>query len=238
MKKIIFNIYIWLIAFPVLLVVTIITALLTIILAPLLPNHKLTYVPTRFWSKIVCAMSFVRVKTNGFDHLEQEKSYIFIANHQSIFDVFVIYGWLPFIFKWIMKSDLKRIPLIGKACDSAGHIFIERANPIAAKQSLQIAAEKLKNGNSVVVFPEGTRTRTGKMNSFKRGAFNLASELELPIVPITLSGSYERLKTNSLSITPGTITMTVHQPISFDKFSQENRKQGMQEAWNIINSAL
>lgn len=223
---------------PILLVITLLTAISTTILSPLLPNHKTSYIPARWWSHIVCTMCFIKVKTNGFGHLEKNKSYIFISNHQSLFDIFVIYGWIPYIFKWIMKNDLKKIPFVGTACASAGHIFIDRTNPIEAKHSLEKAAEKLKHGNSVVVFPEGTRTRTGKMNRFKRGAFMLASELNLPIVPITLSGSYERLKISTLRITPGTITMTVHNPILPDKFSTTNQKQGIQETWDTINSSL
>lgn len=233
-----FVIYQWLIAAPILMVLTILTALFTIILAPVFPNSRLSYFPARWWSRLCCWLLFIRVKTNGFEHLEKNQSYIFIANHQSIFDIFVIYGWMPFIFKWIMKSDLRKIPLVGKACASAGHIFIDRSNPIAAKHSIEKAAEKLKNGNSVVVFPEGTRTRTGKMTKFKRGAFMLAQELSLPIVPITLIGSFERLHRNTLKVYPGVIKMTVHAPISPEKFTSDGMSEIMHEAYEVIEGGL
>ena len=137
-----------------------------------------------------------------------------------------------------MKSDLRKIPLVGKACASAGHIFIDRSNPIAAKHSIEKAAGKLKNGNSVVVFPEGTRTRTGKMTKFKRGAFMLAQELSLPIVPITLIGSFERLHRNTLKVYPGVIKMTVHAPISPEKFTSDGMSEIMHEAYEVIEGGL
>ncbi len=233
-----FIVYQWLIAAPILLVLTILTALFTIILAPVFPNSRLSYFPARWWSRLCCWLLFIRVKTNSFEHLDKNQSYIFISNHQSIFDIFVIYGWMPFIFKWIMKSDLRKIPLVGKACASAGHIFIDRSNPIAAKHSIEKAAGKLKNGNSVVVFPEGTRTRTGKMTNFKRGAFMLAQELSLPIVPITLSGSFERLHRNTLKVYPGVINMTVHAPISPEKFTSDGMSEVMHEAYEVIEGGL
>lgn len=219
--KIIFTLYFGLIAFPIILVLTVFTALLTILLAPLLPHSYLSYLPARVWSRLICWLAFVKIETNGFDHLDRKKSYIFVSNHQSVFDIFVIYGWLPIVFKWIMKNDLKKIPLVGRACASAGHIFINRSNAIAAQKSLLEASEKLKKGNSVVVFPEGTRTRTGAMGRFKRGAFLLAKELDLPIVPMTLSGSYERLPPSSLFPTAGTIRLYVHKPVYPDSYAEK-----------------
>ena len=158
-----FFVYQWLIAMPVLLVVTIVVAVSTIILSPLLPNSQLSYHPARVWAKLFCYLNFVRVNIDGLDRLDIQKSYVFALNHQSIFDVFVVYGWFPHIFKWMMKAELRRIPFVGKACQSAGHIFIDRTSPVAAKKSLEKAEAVLKDGVSLVVFPEGTRTKTGKM---------------------------------------------------------------------------
>lgn len=182
-------IYQWIIAFPILLVITILVALATIILFPLLPNSKLSYYPARWWGRVICKLYFVRVKVTGFENLKPKQSYIFVLNHQSVFDIFVVYGWLPNIFKWLMKVELRKIPLVGIACESAGHIFIDRSNPITAKHSIEKAEMQLKNGVSLVVFPEGTRTYTGEMGKFKRGTFHIASDLSLPIVPVTLRGS-------------------------------------------------
>ncbi|MBP1663243.1 MAG: phospholipid/glycerol acyltransferase [Bacteroidetes bacterium] len=236
--KVIFQVYLWIIAMPVLLLLTLITAILTLILSPVLPNSRISYFPARWWSKIICLLCFVKVKTNGFDHLDRKQSYIFIANHQSIFDIFAVYGWFPFIFKWLMKANLRSIPFVGAACAATGHIFIDRSNPVSARKSLLIAEKQLINGNSVFVFPEGTRTTNGAMNKFKRGAFLMASDLHLPVVPVTLSGSFERHHKHSLRITPGIITMTIHQPISPAELEKEKSADIIQKTWNIINNTL
>ncbi len=231
-------IYHWLIAYPIGIVLTLLTALFTMILSPILPNHPISYFPARWWGKLMCWIFFIRVKTNGFDHLDKNQSYVFVSNHQSMFDIFVVYGWIPFIFKWVMKYELKKIPMVGPACVSAGHIFIDRSNPIAAKNSLLKAGEQLTKGNSVVIFPEGTRTRTGKVNKFKRGAFLLAMELSLPIVPITIKGGFERLKIRSLMVNPGTIIMTVHQPIDVTQYDKDQSFALIQDTQEIIKSGL
>lgn len=233
-----FILYQWVLVFPILLVVTILVAFATIILSPLLPNSKLSYYPARWWAKICCKLCFVRVNVIGLEKLNLKQSYIFALNHQSIFDVFVVYGWLPFIFKWLMKAELRKIPIVGRACEAAGHIFIDRSNPIAAKHSLEKAEQELRNGISIVVFPEGTRTFTGEMGRFKRGAFHIASDLSLPIVPVTIRGSFERLHRNSVNVTPGFIEMIVHDPIEVTSFAPENVSNLIQTTWEKIHSAL
>lgn len=231
-----FTLYQWIIAFPVLLVVTIITALLTILLSPVLPKSQLSYYPARYWAKIICFMSFVKVNIKGLEKLNPNHSYVIVLNHQSIFDVFVIYGWLPMIFKWMMKAEIQKIPFVGKACNAAGHIFIDRKNPVSAKRSLKKAEKQLQNGVSVVIFPEGTRTKTGVMGKFKKGAFLIATDLKLPVLPITLRGSYERITRNTFLITPGTIEMIVHDPISVSANTEMNEL--MKNSFNTIQNSL
>ena len=233
-----FFLYQWIVVFPILLVITIFVALATMILSPLLPNSELSYYPARWWARVTCKLCFVRVKIFGFKHLDPQQSYVFALNHQSIFDVFVVYGWLPCIFKWLMKAELRRIPLIGKACEAAGHIFINRSNPLEAKRSLERAEAQLKNGVSLVVFPEGTRTYTGEMGKFKRGAFRIASDLLLPIVPVTIKGSYECLQRNTANVTPGVIEVYIHKPIDLNFVEPDRIPELMQKTWDAIYSGL
>lgn len=233
-----FVMYQWLVAFPVLLVLTILTAVFTIILSPVFPNAQFSYFPARWWGRFFCYLLFIKVKITGLEKLDPKKSYVIAANHQSIYDIFVVYGWLPMIFKWVMKAELRKIPLVGKACESAGHIFIDRKNPVAAKKSLDKAEAQLRNGVSVVVFPEGTRTYTGQMGKFKKGAFRMATDLHLPIVPVTLRGCFERLPRNGFIITPGTIEMIVHEPVEVEGYEHEKQPELMQKLHDIIESAL
>jgi 1-acyl-sn-glycerol-3-phosphate acyltransferase len=233
-----FFLYQWIIAFPVLLVITALVALTTIFLSPLFPDSKLSYYPARWWARIFCRLTFVRVKVIGLEKLDRKQSCIFISNHQSIYDIFAVYGYIPFIFKWVMKAELRRIPLVGKACEAAGHIFIDRTNPVTARKSLENAETQLQNGVSVVIFPEGTRTYTGEMGLFKRGAFRIATDLLLPIVPITIRGSFERMHRNTLKITPGTIEMIIHDPIDVTPFLPENQAALIQKTREEIYSSL
>lgn len=231
-------IYMWLIAMPLFLISTMLTAIFTIILSPILPNNKISYLPAIIWGRFCCYIFLINVKVSGLENIDKNQSYVFTANHQSMFDILVVYGWLPVIFKWVMKSDLRKVPFIGPACASAGHIFINRTNPLLAKKSLEIAGEQLRHGNSVVIFPEGTRTRTGKIGKFKRGAFLLAMELQLPIVPITLQGSFDRLKISSLKVYPGTITMTIHPPIDVTRYGKDESATLSNHTYEIISSGL
>lgn len=233
-----FAVYQWLIAMPILIVLTIITALSTILLSPLLPNSQISYFPARWWGRLFCYLMFVRVKVNGLDKLHPRQSYVIACNHQSMYDIFVVYGWLPMFFKWMMKAELRKIPLVGKACESAGHIFINRSNPIAAKHSLDKAEAQLQNGVSVVIFPEGTRSYDGRMGTFKRGAFRIATDLKLPIVPVTLRGCYEVMPRHTFNISPGKIEMTVHEPIDINAYLPDNVHELMQKTWNDINATL
>lgn len=233
-----FVMYQWLVAFPVLLVLTILTAVFTIILSPVFPNAQFSYFPARWWGRFFCYLLFIKVKITGIEKLDPKKSYVIAANHQSIYDIFVVYGWLPMIFKWVMKAELRRIPLVGKACESAGHIFINRKNPVSAKKSLDRAEAQLRNGVSVVVFPEGTRTYTGQMGKFKKGAFRMAADLQLPIVPVTLRGCFERLPRNGFVVTPGLIEMIIHEPVEVKGYENEKQPELMQKLYDIIESAL
>lgn len=237
-SNLLFLVYQWGFAFPIVLIITVLVAVSTTILSPLLPNSKLSYHPARIWARLCCRIVFVKVKVTGLENLQPNQSYVFAMNHQSIFDIFVVYGWFPLIFKWMMKAELRKIPLVGKACESAGHIFINRSNPIEAKHSLEKAELQLKNGISLVVFPEGTRTRNGEMGGFKRGAFLVATHLALPIVPVTIRGSFDRLQRNSLNIVPGTIELIVHAPIDTTPYLPDNTTELMQITRDQIQSSL
>lgn len=237
-RSLFFVVYQWLVAFPVLLVLTILTAVFTIILSPLLPNSQISYFPARWWGRAFCYLLFIKVEIKGLENIQLNQSCVVALNHQSMYDIFVVYGWLPSIFKWIMKAELRKIPFVGKACASAGHIFIDRSNPIAAKHSLEKAEKQLQNGVSVVIFPEGTRTKTGAMGKFKKGAFRIATDLELPIIPATIKGSFESITRNTFQVYPGKIELVIHPAIETKNYSAEHMQQLVDDTWNTINNEL
>lgn len=218
--KLLFFIYQWLIFMPIFVVTTILAALTTIALTSLsIKNPSILNLPAKLWSRSTCYLAFVLTSVEGMENLEKNTSYIFAANHQSAFDIWVIYGWLDRPFSWVMKKELRKVPFVGLACERIGHIFIDRNNPVAARKSMAEAVDILKNGRSVVIFPEGTRSKTGKTGNFKRGAFNMASDLQLPIVPITIVGAYERLSGSNFN--PGKIKMIIHPPIKCNESKSE-----------------
>lgn len=210
--KYLYIIYQTLIALPILLVITILTALTTIIALPW-KNAEWVHKVQMFWARCFCWLMFIPVEVEGVENIEKGRSYIFVSNHQSAYDIFVIYGYLPVIFKWLMKQELKKIPLVGWACKAAGHIFIDRKNPQSAVESIRQVEAALVNGVSTVIFPEGTRSKDGQVGRFKRGAFQVALDLHLPIVPVSLTGCYAVMNRYAWHVTRHRIKMKIGSPI-------------------------
>lgn len=221
MKRILYIVYQYLIAIPVLVVLTIFTALFTILLCPW-RNSRLVHAEQAFWSRSFCYLMFLPVKVDGLENIQPGQSYVFVSNHQSMFDVFVIYGWLPVIFKWLMKAELRKVPFVGIACKAAGHIFVDRKNARASVESLAEIEKQLRDGVCTVIFPEGTRTKDGQLGRFKRGAFQVALDLSLPVIPISLSGCYEVMNRNAKTVTWHPIHMHIGKPIDLKQFPQED----------------
>lgn len=213
MKLILYRIYQIVIMLPLMLVVTALTAILTIIASMLGGARFFGYYLPHYWAKFMCWISLVRVKVKGADNISKGRSYVFVANHQGAYDIFAIYGWLGHNFKWMMKKSLERIPLVGYSCKVSGHIFVDNSSPSAVRDTMQKAERQLAGGMSVVVFPEGSRTRDGKLHRFKRGAYVLATEFSLPVVPVTIDGAYDVLQRSGLLPHWGSITLTIHKPI-------------------------
>ena len=172
------------------IILTIITALITIICSPW-KNAWWLHQIQAFWGRCFCYVFAIPVTVRGQEHIRKGQSYVFVSNHQSFYDVFLIYGWLPVVFKWLMKKELRRIPIVGWACKAAGHIFIDRRHARSAAESIQAVEAELKDGVSTVIFPEGTRTSDGSIAPFKRGAFQIALDLNLPVIPLRIDGCYE-----------------------------------------------
>ena len=210
--KYLYIIYQALIALPIIIVVTIVTALITIIALPW-HNAEWLHKLQMFWARCFCWLMFIPVEVEGIENIQKGQSYVFVANHQSAFDIFVIYGYLPVIFKWLMKQELRKVPFVGTACAAAGHIFIDRKNPQSALDSIRRVEAALVDGISTVIFPEGTRSKDGQIGRFKRGAFQIALDLHLPIIPISLTGCYEVMSRYAWHVTRHPIKMKIGKPI-------------------------
>lgn len=193
-----------------------------------------------FWAWAMVRMLLLPVHVEGLERVDRRQSYVFVANHQGAFDIFGIYGFLPHEFKWMMKKSLGGIPLVGYACRKAGFIFVDKSSRHAIVKTMRDAKQALTGGASLCVFPEGARTFTGHMGVFRRGAFQLADTLQLPVVPITIDGSFEilpRMKGfNFVNYHP--LRIIVHQPIVPTCKGADNVKRCMEESYAAIMSAL
>lgn len=224
--KAIFFVYQWLIALPIVVVITLFTALFTIIFFPF-KNAGFVHAVQVIWSKLMIWLFFSNVKVDGVENLTKGQSYVFVANHESAFDTWVIYGWLPVIFKWIMKAELRKIPFVGLACKAAGHIYIERTHLKAAANSIEVAKKTLVDGVSVVIFPEGTRSATGEVGPFKRGAFQIAYDLNLPVVPLSLTGTHDMMPKGAWFIRPfRKLTLVIGKPVDMKQYETVDETDG------------
>lgn len=235
-----YRIYQFCIALPLLLLCTAITSLVTILGSWIGSAHFWGYYPGKIWSIIMCRLLFIPVEVRGHENVDHKTSYVFVANHQGAFDIFLIYGYLGRNFKWMMKKSLRKIFLVGKACESARHIFVDKSGPKKIRETYDNARNILKEGTSVVVFPEGARTFTGHMGVFRKGAFQLADELQLPVVPVTIDGSFDVLPRMAgfNFVKRHKIIMTIHRPIPPKGQGPENVKETMTEAYATVMSSL
>ncbi len=238
--KIIYHIYQLCIAAPLIIVATILCALTTIIGCTLGKPRFWGYWPGRVWSIVVCRLLLLPIEVVGREKLDKKSSYVFVANHQGAMDIFLIYGFLGRNFKWMMKKSLKEIPLVGYACQKAGFVFIDRKNPRTTIESIQQARNILTHGMSLMVFPEGTRTFDGYMQPFNKGAFFLADKLHLPVVPITIDGSYDVLPRNKGVgfVARHKMRLVIHDIIPPMKRGADNMSELSRKSFDAINSAL
>ena len=220
--KPLYIIYQYLIAFPLIIVVTLFTAIFTILCFPW-KNGKAPRAVQVFWSRSVLWFLLIPIKVTGKENVDPKQSYVFVANHQSFLDVFAVYGWLPNNFKWLMKKEIRKVPFVGTACAVAGHIFVDRSNPRAALQSMDHIKKELVDGISTVIFPEGTRTKTGEMGRFKQGAFKIAMDMGLPVVPLSLNGFFKAMPSGQAFANPrARVSLHIGKPIDISQFNDIN----------------
>ena len=239
---VIYQLFIWL---PLFLVLAILASLTTTVGCLCGGERIFAYYPGMIWSRLVCIITLCPVKVVGREKLNKKQSYIFIANHQGAYDIFLVYGYLNQSIKWMMKKSLRKLPFVGKACESAGFIFVDNSSPKAALKSIDEAKTRLVDGNSVVIFPEGSRTKTGKMSVFKKGAYQMALDLKLPIVPISINGSFEVMPIFSYLINPHKMELIIHDPIDITPYQSDdlrrqvvNIKELMLKSKAVVESGL
>ena len=238
--KFIYRAYQLFIALPIFLIATVLTSLTTVVGCAIGNGHFWGYWPGHIWSWLTIRLAMLPVKVEGRENIKKGESYVFVANHQGAFDIFLIYGFLNRNFKWMMKHGIASIPVVGQACKSSHQIIVDKRGASKIKKTYDEARETLKEGMSVVVFPEGARTFTGHMGLFRRGAFMLADELNLPVCPITINGSFNvmpRMR-DCRWVEWHPLTLTIHKPIYPIGKGRENIDNMKDESYKAIMAGL
>jgi len=179
----------------------------------------------RTLGRVVAWLSGVSVSLTGSELLEPGVPYIFAANHQSQFDIFALQGYLGFDFRWLLKLELFKIPVFGKAMQLAGYIPVDRAHGRKALQSLDEAARRIAGGTSVAIFPEGTRSPDGRLGQFKAGAIVLAIKAGVPVVPVAIIGTHQVLPKGRLLVRPGRVEIRVGAPIATREYTVKQKQE-------------
>lgn len=195
---------------------------------------NVVHIIARIWGRAILFVSRIRVNVRGLENIDPSQSYIYMANHQSNFDIPVLLAHLPVQFRWLAKAELFKIPIFGRAMRGAGYVEIDRFNQQSAFKSLDMAAGKLKNGVSIMMFPEGTRSRDGKIRPFKKGGFVMAIDSGEPIVPVIIKGTWPIMAKSSLRINAGDVTLQIERPIRTTGYTRDTKQDLVESVRSVI----
>lgn len=225
------------IIFAIVLVInTIIASILVIFISIFSRYSSFTYeIIIRVWSKINLIVANIKVDISGIENIKPNTSYLVIANHQSHMDIPVVVYHLPLRLTFMAKKELFKIPFFGWGMHAAGVLKIDRSNRQKAIKTLK-DAEKivLENNFSVMAFPEGTRSPDGDIHTFKKGPFVMAIDTGLPVLPISIRGTYDILPKKKLKIKPGRVRVNIHPPFETTHYRFETRNELVEKARQII----
>lgn len=192
----------------------------------------------RFWARSIVRAAGIRLETENVDRIEGDRRYILVANHTSYFDIPCIYAAIPQPIRFLAKISLFRIPIFGWALGRAGFIPIDRKNRRTAVKSFDLAAERIRKGNTIVVFPEEGRSATREMRPFQRGGFLLAIKSELPILPLAIDGMFDVFPVGATRVRPGRVVIRVGTPIPTVEVTVREKERLAQESRGQITTML
>ncbi|MBN2241696.1 MAG: 1-acyl-sn-glycerol-3-phosphate acyltransferase [Acidobacteria bacterium] len=202
-------------------------------------SGRLQHYCMRRWSRDNLRLSRARVRLEGLENVDSGRPMIFVANHSGLHDILSLAAFLPIQFRWVAKKSLFRVPFMGWHMRRSGYIAIDRDNPRDAAKSIIRAAKTIRDGKSAIAFPEGTRSRTGALGKFHSGAFALALRTGVPLVPISLEGSWRVIRPKTLKVNPGVILrIRIGSPIDLSSYSRGEKHRLMEDVWGIMNRTL
>jgi len=232
MSHMIRTIFVW----SCIIIATLVLGVFAFITYPFDRRGKVGHYYARLWGKTALLANRVKVKIEGIEHLMNGKGpYIFMSNHQGSYDIFALLGHLPYQFKWLAKKELFSIPFFGWTMAAVGYISIDRGGTRDTVGAMNEAAQKIRDGMSVVIFPEGSRSPDGSIQPFKKGGFTLAIKSRVPIVPIAISGSRDIMPKDRLTAASGEIRVFVDRPIEIQELSLRDRESLMKRVRETIS---
>ncbi len=233
-----FGLYQWAVYIPLAITATIVGASIAVPIGWLLsPRIANVYVAT-LWAKFLTTAAGVRLTVSGREHIDPRRSYVVVANHQSAFDIPVIYGYSGLDLRWVMKAEIKWFPVGGGCRRAIGPHFGVRGKSAECTLGITKAFRRMDSGSGVLFFPEGTRSIDGRLLPFKKGAFRLAVDQQMDILPVTLKGTADIIKPKSVVIHPGTVEMIFHEPIEVAGATISDVPKLLERSRKAIASAL
>ena len=217
---------------------TLVLSLIIIALSPIDRKGNLVHYIGKFWSLLNLYLPGARVALRGKEKIEKGRAYIIMSNHQSLLDPWVLIAKLPLQLRWIIRSGVKKMPVFGYALERMGHVYVDRTKRKSTAASLEKAAQKLKEGSSVVVFPEGTRSRDGQLLKFHKGGAIIAIKTGAAILPVTINGSRFALPKGTLALMPSKIEVIVGNPIDPRMFVEAKKEELMAVVKSAISKNL
>jgi 1-acyl-sn-glycerol-3-phosphate acyltransferase len=188
-------------------------------------SEKTAQVAPNNWARTILAATRVKVNVTGLEKLDHDKNYIFMGNHQSQYDIFCVQAYLDWDLRWLAKKELFEIPIFGAALEKGGSIPVDRSNGRKALVSLSDAAKRIKNGCSVIIFPEGTRSADGVLTPFKTGGMVIAIKAKVEVVPIAICGTSDILPKGKFLAKPGRVTLRIGEPIRVEDYTLKQKAE-------------
>ena len=210
-----------------------VTAIVTNLLD--LKRGRLFHINNRLWAKGVFLLCGLRLVVRGIEKLDFTRNYVYVSNHASLLDIPAVIAGVPDQIRLVYKKELEKIPVFGWGLKWGSYIGIDRGNRAEAMRSIEEAARKIREGASAFLYAEGTRTLDGKLQPFKRGAFNLAVRSGVPVVPLTINGTFSILPKHSLGINPGTVELVLDDPIAVDP---EGGKEEELRVMDLVHASI
>lgn len=204
-------------------------SIIALVSTPLDRSGRTFHWTSRMWSKFILWLFSIKVKSTGSEYISPGKHYIYISNHASAFDIPAVVVGIPDDIRFVLKKELTRIPIWGWALKYGHYISIDRGKARDAMKSLDEAAGRMRHGASVILFAEGTRTRDGKIQPFKRGAFTLAVKAGIPIIPVTINNTFKILPKGSMRVSPADIELVFDRPIPTENIDGREGEQHLME---------